>query len=449
MIVSTVVSTLLTVLVFWGCAPGPMDSAVAAGMTNIPDPLIYLIKDSSLADLFEIDKSGVSFFSDQVKKKAHLPEWKVYAEEYAFTRRLLACMPSDSLARLLEQKGTDSWPDELKDRTCKPAPSFQFSGDSTIPLSGLKVALDPGHVAGDIQAAEWERKYVKMRPSRRTRYQAIAFHEANLTLATAHLIREELEALGAEVFMTRTQSGISAMGMSYEAWKVTQWEKTMEEEVKAGSLSRAEMARWKKESNEGQIMQRFFTPEDLKARAKAINSFRPHLTLIIHYNVHAPNWYERDIWGFLQPTDANYSMAFTPGSFMRGELNEQADKTDFLRLILTQDILKSMQLCDAFIRYSTILTGVEAVTEEEELSYLSRSSILTPYQGVYARNLSLTRMIKGPVCYGESFCQDNVLECRRLNKKTIQVEGIWVSDRVQWVARAYVEAVKEFVMEGR
>ena len=52
--------------------------------------------------------------------------------------------------------------------------------------------------------------------------------KAHLTLTTAHLIRKELEAKGAEVFMTRTEADLSSMGIDYWSWKEEKWDSTLQ-----------------------------------------------------------------------------------------------------------------------------------------------------------------------------------------------------------------------------
>ena len=82
------------------------------------------------------------------------------------------------------------------------------------------------------------------------------------------------------------------------------------------------------------------------------------------------------------------------------------------------------------------------------MGYLRNACILTESPGVYARNLTLTNLVQGPLCYGESLCQDNVVETLILNKKDIEVHGVPTSSRVQDVAKAYIQATIQFAEEG-
>lgn len=408
----------------------------------------YLIKDSSLYNYFEIDETGIRLYATPIDKRMETPEIHIYPDEYERFQQLFVHLSQDSVARIYEAKGSYHWRiDEFRKLT-KTKIDFHYGQDSLKPLKGLRVALDPGHIAADVEEGEIEGKYVKMRPSPQTRMQRIRFNEATLTLATAYLIKAELEALGAEVLLSRTEVGKGARNMNYQEWRKNEFENTLKEEQEAGRMTAKDATWWRTKATELDLYRRLFTAQDLRYRAQKINDFHPHLTLIIHYNIDSPNWERRDANGFFPPTGANYCMAFVPGSFMRGELNKQADRISFLRLLLTGDIKESTRLTKHFIRVSNRLTGVPIIPAENELGYLTNACILTEYEGVYARNLTLTNLIQGPLCYGESLCQDNVVEALALNKRDIEVGGIPTSSRLEDVAKAYIRSVISFAREG-
>lgn len=419
---------------------------------DVPEPLApislssteYLIKDSVLLGYFHIDESGISLFASPEDKLQGKVETKIYPEEYPYLRRAFGTQTTDTLLAWYQKKSIDRWSTDKLDALRQVRSVYQPGHDPLEPLKGLRIAIDPGHTAGKLPQAERERRYVKMRPSRTTEYESIGFWEANLTLGTAHLIRRQLESLGATVLMTRKKAGIGVKGKSYLEWKDTEWESMMAEEIEQGLLDSSELSYWREEAVDKDIMHRFFTQQDLRARAQMINAFQPHLTLVIHFNIHGTNWEDRDEEGFFLPEEANYLMSFVPGSFMTDELETAEDRLEFLRLLLTEDLARSIDISEAFIEHSERLTAVLAVSPDEELLYLNRSSILTPVEGVYARNLSLTRLVHGPIIYGESFCQDNLQEAISLNKKDLFIQGIWISSRLKAVAEAYVQTVFTF-----
>ncbi|MEO0470457.1 MAG: hypothetical protein AAF206_12605 [Bacteroidota bacterium] len=442
------------------CQSGPAPSGSPSGESEDPFLLLnqttdqfhepsedFLVKDEEIRQYYNIDNQGISFYASPEDRAAGKIEARIYKEEYGLTSRFFAAYPLDSIVSWYQKKGLGKWPARLS-RTHNRV-RFSYRPGAEKPLSGLRVALDPGHLAGDMELAELEGKYVKMKPSADVGSEAINFFEADLTLATAHLIREKLDSLGAKVMMTRSKRGLGIRGISWKDWRKKAFPDTLKLAVQEGRMTKEQAKHWRKKAREDQIMGQFYTADDLRERAKAINDFMPHLTLIIHFNVHGPNWEKRDDDGFFQPTQENYSMAFTPGSFMEGELADVKSRVAFLRLLVSNDLETSSRLCHFFLQKSEEFTGVRPVGDDDDLSYLNRSSMLTGPKGVYARNLTLTRLVAGPVCYGESLCQDHFREAITLNQKDIAVEGIPVSSRLKKVARAYVEAVLEFVKDGK
>lgn len=441
----------LLLCVLWGilsaCEP-VLQGQVQSKKIRFDYSLDLLIKDSILKDNFKIDEKGIKMPGQGVEN----PSWHIYPEELAFTKELLKEMSAKRMVDLLNEKGTQPWSEEIKSLAfspeLSPRPEFSYADSLSLPLQGLRVAIDPGHMAGNMEIAELEGKYVKMKASKRTDFEPVAFFEANLTLSTAHLVRKELEGLGAEVFITRPRPGFSSMKLDYWTWKEQKWDSTLRAALLNEEITEDQATYYRRKAPEDKIFNHFFVRQDLRKRTELINAFEPDLTLIIHYNVDAPNWLNRNDLGEFTPTNENYAMAFVPGAFMKGELEKEEDRVDFLRLLLNQEDLEaSIRLSELFLKHSFELTGVSLVKESQGLGYLQNASILTRSPGVYARNLSLSRMIKGPLVYGESLCQDNASESLRLNKKNLLVEGVWVSDRVEEIAQAYISAVLDFAKE--
>jgi hypothetical protein len=89
--------------------------------------------------------------------------------------------------------------------------------------------------------------------------------------------------------------------------------------------------------------------------------------------------------------------------------------------------------------------AVHPISENIHLPYLTKFCIRLA-KGVYARNLALTRLIHGPLCYGESLCQNHFEECIRLNAKDLEINGIRGPVRVIQVAKAYYDALRSFIL---
>ena len=117
---------------------------------------------------------------------------------------------------------------------------------------------------------------------------------------------------------------------------------------------------------------------------------------------------------------------------------------EFLRLLLTNDIERSIEFSGYMVESLVQKTGVPAALDSNAV-YLKDNCMKTDVNGVYCRNLSMTRKVKGPVCYGESLYQDNINECKALNKKEIKIEGMETSKRVEEVAEAYFQGIMNYV----
>lgn len=88
------------------------------------------------------------------------------------------------------------------------------------PFRGLRIALDPGHIGGEV-GTEFERieaRYIHY-PKGAVLEREVRFNEGNLNYATALLLRDQLKAGGAsEVLITRPGYGVSAMGDTFFSW---------------------------------------------------------------------------------------------------------------------------------------------------------------------------------------------------------------------------------------
>ena len=402
--------------------------------------LSILDKQGSLMNQIAIRQDGVLLYASPADKKRNRPEIHMYPEEIETFLAMSQKLPKNRLKQIYRAKKNRKWERDLM--TQYEIENWKPSQEPNAPLAGMRVALDPGHIAGSMEEAELEGKYVKVRPTNSR--PGTAFWEGNLNLSTAFLVKQELEKLGAIVMMTRERPGQSAIGPLYTDWRKNYFLKAVDQEVRAGRMSQEKAKFWRTQATENDIFRRFFNILDLRRRASKINEFSPHLTLIIHYNVDKKNWDRRDREGYFKPGYSNYSMAFVPGSVGPGELRTQDGRINFLRLLLGNIIPESVRLSSLYLDANTYYTHVPIVQKENEPDYLLDYCLPTNKPGVYSRNLALTRLVKSPLCYGESLCQDNWRELLWLEKQDMEVEGIPVSTRVQLVAAAYIQAVKQF-----
>ncbi|GAB4124069.1 MAG: hypothetical protein OHK0045_04420 [Raineya sp.] len=296
------------------------------------------------------------------------------------------------------------------------------------PLWGLKIALDPGHFAGDLATARIEGKYIQMTLPDSTQ---IAFFESHLTWATAKILQEKLEQAGAIVMLTRSQPYYTAFNKTFQEHHqayLKEWETQMK------TKKRKKIG---KPLNESLFFQKIFRKQELQERVRKINEFEPDITLIIHYNVDENNapW--------KKPVKQNFSMAFVGGAFEWQDL-DKSSTNDFLRLLLSQDLPLSIQLSEKILQKHQEIAKISQVELSNSQNFLQEKCLFTGKKGVYARNLLLSRAVKGIVCYGESLLQDSEQEVRQLNEKSLQIGEIWVSPRLKNIAEAYFAGIMDF-----
>ena len=141
------------------------------------------------------------------------------------------------------------------------------------------------------------------------------------------------------------------------------------------------------------------------------------------------------------PTKENKAMAFAPGGFMQDETLKPEDQFHFLRLLFSNQIEESISLSHHIIDELRQDSLIEIAKDSDSISYLTNYCIPTEFEGVYCRNLALTRKITSPVCYLEPLYQDNVYEHIALGKKNIPFDNFLISKRVQEIANAYYKGI--------
>jgi N-acetylmuramoyl-L-alanine amidase len=407
----------------------------------------FIDRDTSLSEFYSIDLFGISVYADAAKKKASQPEFSVNWSELSIYKNIIATAPREEAMQIMLSKGNRPFPPDVVKRFGVVPDFIGYQATSKLPLKGLKIVLDPGHIASDTAMGRMEDKFLLFRTSKgptnapRSSNDSvtISIAEGMLTWQTANALAVLLRNEGAEVLVTRPRINITAFGKTYEQWKKDDYARTLDSLLRVYPedvhLLKLKSGRIKDENS---IFRYVFRDAELRKRAEIINAFHPDLTLIIHYNVDEKN----KPWNAPSPKD--YCMTFVPGSFQQGELSDSERRFDFLRLVLTDEIEKS-----------TAASGLVALEFKSELevplarqsdaTYLQEHCIPAGLPGVFCRNLSLTRLVQGTMIYGETFYQDNVDECLRLTEKQkFTSEGqqpIAGNERVSEVVDAYNKAI--------
>lgn len=315
-------------------------------------------------------------------------------------------------------------------------------------MSDVVIALDPGHFAKNFAQAIREDKYVKMHGADVGVSGDLSFYEADLADITAAIAKAELEKLGAKAFLTKPM-GDNSLQKSFHDWYVKDFRGDLDWYYKDGDVTKADYDVYLK-ADSNTIFNTFYRFVEFRKRIDLINNSNPTATIIIHYN--AAEGGKRDADGFLKPVQSNYSMAFVPGAISGYELRRYAEKLDFLRLLMSPDLNKSMRLAHLILDQENLI-GVPPVQNDQHVldeRYCSR----TDYEGVYCRNLAMTRTVRGPLVYLEALLQDNEKEVVQLAKRDYAFEHptygkMMVPKRCYDVAMCIVKGITNWLEENK
>jgi N-acetylmuramoyl-L-alanine amidase len=388
----------------------------------------YFSKDHEVKNIVSIDEKGISLYANtEAKGKGEKAEVQLSWKEVDSLKNIISYTSEKELEKLLLDK--------------KDSLFFYMKKDSVVHnttnrFKGMKIALDPGHIGGLYEMGEIESRCMKLYIDST---HDMELEEGNFTFFTAEILKKKLEAQGAIVMLTRPDTGISSLGISYFEWK-----KKIKNRVYVDSLMKEGMMTDKEEKllhaglTDKALFSDVFGPMDLSERARKVNTFQPDMTLIIHYNVNEKNK------GWTNTTDKDFVMAFVGGCITSTDLKTVAGRLNMLRLLISNDIESSVKLSSLVVNQLSKDLSVP-IAKKTDATYLSEHCLSTPAAGVYSRDLALARLIKGTLVYAEPLYQDNTNECRLLTGHGEAITGGNVPNRIQLVADSYYKAIVNYV----
>ena len=396
----------------------------------------YLDKNHTLGDYYSITDEGFEVFSSPEKKLKKEHEYILYWSDLE-QFKLFLLLKSDSPAQELLSR-------EKTHLEKKPLVGYNLTDDRSLhetknqPLKGIRIALDPGHTAGSIEPGKTEQKYVQIpKDSLHGIAQDVELVEGHLTLTTAMLLKKKLEKAGAEVILTHNNPDETAFGITFPEWKKKHFHHTLDSLVTCKSITPARKTFFLTKATDKQIFMDVFRDLELQKRADLINTFHPDITVIIHYNVDEKNT------DWKKFSDKNFVMTFIGGSMTPGELNKPEKRFEFLRMAVTDNLEKSEKLSSCVVQQFSKILQVP-IAGKNDATYLRDNCLSTSSEGVYCRNLILTRIIHGTLVYGETLYQDNKEESLNLMQETQDDMGIKTSSRVKQVADSYYQGILDY-----
>ncbi len=264
-----------------------------------------------------------------------------------------------------------------------PFPAYWRSRDNLPPLqpgkplNGLKIAIDPGHLGGDW--ARLEERWFQVGNSK-------PVIEGDMTLKVAKMLVPRLEALGAEVFLTRSKPGpvtSQRPGQLREA-AVQSLQNKDEPVTKDAVIEESERL--------------FYRASEIRRRARLVNELiKPDLVLCLHFNA--------EPWGNEEsPTlvTANHLHFLITGSWSRSELEYEDQRLDMLVKLLNRSFPEEYAVTRSIASSMAKATGLPPYV------YQGGSVVKVgdnPY--IWARNLLANRLFTCPVVYLEPYVMNS------------------------------------------
>lgn len=245
------------------------------------------------------------------------------------------------------------------------------------PLAGLRIAIDPGHLGGSY--AKMEARWFRIGNSR-------PVEEGEMTLIVAKLLKERLESMGAEVWVTRTRLGPTT---SLRPWNLKKTAvASLQEEGVTPSATRIQ----------SEAERLFYRVGEIRNRARLVNEkIRPDLVVCLHFNA--------EEWGDpARPTltEKNHLHLLLSGAMSGAELRHEDERLTMLVKLLGGTHREELGASEAVARSLASATGLEPFIYHNSKAIPASSS---PY--LWIRNLLANRLFECPVVYCEPYVMNS------------------------------------------
>ena len=271
-------------------------------------------------------------------------------------------------------------------RTAKQLPAATMKR----PLSGLSVALDPGHLGG--RWAKMEERWFKIDD-----YPPV--QEGDLTLRVGRILARKLKLLGADVSFVRNSTQPVTPKRPDDFAELAKKvlikngvPQPRPEPLSADDPEKEQTIRWQSE-----IL--FYRYSEIRRRAVLVNSrLHPDVVICLHFN--AEGWGNPN-----EPTltETNHLHLLVNGSYLQPELEFDDERFEMVRRLLSRAYDEELPLADAVAGTMAQATGLPPYQYPTTLATTKVGS--TGY--VYARNLLATRVYRCPVIYCEPYVMNN------------------------------------------
>jgi len=304
------------------------------------------------------------------------------------------------------------------------------------PLSGLKIALDPGHLGGNWAKMEERWFQVDTNPP---------VEEGDLTLRVARLLAPRLRKLGARVFFVRNSSEPTTLKRPDDFRELARKilirngiPQPRADVLDPNDPEREQTIRWQSE-----IL--FYRYSEIRHRAALVNfKLHPDLVLCLHFN--AEGWGDPNSPNL---TDTNHFHLLVNGSYLAEELEFDDQRFEMMRRLLSRAYEEELPLAD------TIASTMARETALPAYEYPTTNSTtkvgMSGY--VYARNLLATRLYRCPVVYCEPYVMNSKDVFARIQagdyEGTRNVNGVERKSIFREYADSVVDGLLDYYSQAR
>jgi len=285
------------------------------------------------------------------------------------------------------------------------------------PLAGVRIAIDPGHIGG--KCAKMEERWFQIDES-------LPVMEGEMVLMVAQLLKPQLEALGAEVKLTRSENAPVGIQRTPHFMALAQ--------------AKIESYGWPQDRQIEQAQKMFYRTAEIRARSRLVNEvFQPDMAVALHFNAEA--------WGDPsdpQLTENNHFHILVNGAYTSGEVAQHDQRYEMIKRILEGTIHEEIALAECFVEAFKQETQLPAYHYEPN----SKRAIQVDDEGyVWARNLLANRLFQCPVVFLEPYVMNSAEVHARAQ------EGDYVGERMvagkmrKSIFREYADAIVRALTE--
>ena len=257
----------------------------------------------------------------------------------------------------------------------------ELSGDRALPLDGLIIAIDPGHIGGDYAKIE-EREH---------EWGDVTIREGSMTLETAQLLKPMLEGLGAAVTLVRSKL-----------------EPVTKDQAKDFADPRL-----------------FYRTSEIRARSELVNqSIKPDLVICLHFNGS----------GSRIPVASQHFHIILNGTYTADELAHEDERFEMLQRLLSGTITEELPLAREVASAFNERVKLPAYRYPRSSQ---TSQNLANHPNLWARNLLANRIYQCPVIFLEPYVMNSIPFITRFRKNPTEIYREYAQSVADGVTRYY------------